>query len=216
MPRPTLKRRPLRRIEGILRDTKLFIIACDDTYAPAQYFENHGSTRVQVHVVPAPENRSAARHVLAALEDIEFENGDERWLLLDTDHMLKPSHLPGFTNTIRKARQKNINVAISRPCFEVWLLLHHRDERFVRGLNTADEFEAALRAALGVYNKTNVRPEDYPMDGVPLACQRAARLDAEVGGGDIPSGTTTRVYRLVESILRSIGSVELHETGAPR
>ncbi len=57
-----------------------------------------------------------------------------------------------------------------------------------------------MRTKLGQYNKTNLKADHYPLTSVRDACIRAARLDAEVTGGDIPNGNTTRVYRLLKAI----------------
>ena len=44
--------RPLARDSASLRDDRLFIVACDDTFAPKQYFDFFRLTRVHIHVVP--------------------------------------------------------------------------------------------------------------------------------------------------------------------
>jgi hypothetical protein len=91
-------------------------------------------------------------------------------------------------------------VALSKPSFELWLLLHHVEETGLGELPTAKDVEAALRARLGQYNKTNLRREHYPLASVCDACNRAERLDATVAGGDIPLENTTRVYRLWRAV----------------
>jgi hypothetical protein len=106
----------------------LFIIACDDTYAPKQYFDFFQLPRVQVHMVPAEGGRCAAQDVLARLLAVDHEDDDQRWLLLDTDHYIQGPHLAAFTSAISEARRQGIHVALSRPCFDLWLLLHHVEE----------------------------------------------------------------------------------------
>jgi hypothetical protein len=68
-----------------LRDDRLFIVACDDTYAPKQYFDFFRITRIQIHVVPTEDGTSAAEHVLGRLQGIDHDDDDELWLPLDTD-----------------------------------------------------------------------------------------------------------------------------------
>lgn len=146
------KARPLTRDAASLRDDRLFIVACDDTYAPKQYFEFFRITRVQIHVVPAEDGRSAAAHVLERLLTFDHEEGDELyelWMLLDTDHYTKGSHLAKFTATIREDKQRGVNVALSKPCFEFWLLLHHVEEACLDSLSSARDAEEALRTILG-------------------------------------------------------------------
>lgn len=193
--------RPLTRDKATFRDDRLFIVASDDTYAPKQYFGFLRIPRVQVHVVETPDGTSAAEHVLNRLLAFDHEPGDELWMLLDTDHCSQGTHLAGLTAALSEARRQDVSVAFSKPCFEVWLLLHHVEEAEVTALPRCRDVEDRLRKALGEYNKTNLKQHHYPFDSMRSACERASRLDATVGGGEIPEGNTTRVYRLVEKIL---------------
>ena len=186
-----------------LRDDKLFIVACDDTYAPLQYFGFLRFTRVKIHVVPTEDGTSAAQHVLERLLSFEFEEGDERWMLLDTDHVAQGTHLTGFLRALQDAGNQGVRIALSKPCFELWLLLHRQNEDAVTNLANAREVEEALRAQLGEYNKTNLKAEHYPRAMTAEAVRRAERLDASVEGGDIPNGNTTRVYQLLLATIRA-------------
>lgn len=194
--------RPLARDPETLRDTRLFIVACDDTYAPKQYFDFFRLARVQVHVFGTPDGRCAASDVLERL--LEFRAGaeedDELWMLLDTDHYTQGAHLASFAAALGEANRQGVNVALSKPSFELWLLLHHVEETDLGALATAREVGAALRDKLGQYNKTKLRQGDYPLASVYNACIRAERPDATVAGGDIPLANTTRVYRLWKAI----------------
>jgi RloB-like protein len=183
-----------------LRDDRLFIIACDDTYAPQQYFGFFRLTRVQIHIVPTVGGTSVAEYVLERLLPFDHEEDDERWMLLDTDHVIQGTHLPGFLRALQTAANHGVKVALSRPCFELWLLLHHVPETAVSTLGNAREVEDALRARLGEYNKTNLKKEHYPRASIMEAIERAERLDATVGGGSIPPANSTRVYQLWRSI----------------
>ncbi len=171
------KSRPLTRDTISLRDDRLFIVACDDTYAPKQYFDFFRITRVQIHVVPTVDGTSAAEHVLGRLLEFEHEPDDERWMLLDTDHCTEGTHLQSFLSAIREAKRQGVEVALSKPCFDLWLLLHHLPENEVVSLSNARSVEAALRARLGQYNKTKLKREHYPIASVSAACSRAAKLD---------------------------------------
>ena len=131
----------------------------------------------------------------------DHEVDDERWMLLDTDHCVQGTHLASFTEALGEAKRQRVNVALSKPSFELWLLLHHVEEAALGVLPTAKDVGEALRAKLGQYNKANLKQEHYPLASVREACLRAGRLDATVTGGDIPSGNTTRVYRLWEAII---------------
>jgi hypothetical protein len=198
-----LKPRPLNRDTDSLRDDRLFIIACDDTYAPKQYFNFFQLPRVQVYVVGTPldENRCHAIDVLQRLEGIEHDGEDERWMLLDTDHYVNGPHIKEFKRIIKEAKEKGISVALSKPCFELWLLLHHTDKDAVTGLDDAKVVEKSLRVQLGEYNKTSLKREHFPVETVAKAYLQARDLDKTVKGGVIPQTNTSRVYRLWETII---------------
>lgn len=195
------KARPIKRDDTTLRDDRLFIVASDDTYAPKQYFEFFNITRVQVHVVETVDGTSSAAHVLERLLQFDHEEDDELWMLLDTDHYTDGRHIKTFKSTLKKAKQKGVNVALSKPCFEVWLLLHHVDVSAVTGLANASDTETLLRTTLGEYNKKRLKEEHYRVKLVPDAIRRAERLDSTAEGGEIPGGNTSRVYLLWQAII---------------
>lgn len=195
------KPRPITRIESTFRDDRLFIVACDDTYAPKQYFDFFAFQRVKIHVVPTEDGTSVASYVLSRLLAYDHEEDDELWLLLDTDHCTSGTHLPGFIAAISDAKQRGVKVALSKPCFELWLLLHHLEGSDVVDLVDASDVEAKLRSTLGEYNKKNLKQEHYPIEKLRNAITRAANLDANVRGGDIPESNTSRVYLLWQEII---------------
>ena len=216
MPLTSRKPRPLVRDSNSFRDDRLFIVASDDTYAPKQYFDAYELPRVKVEVVPTIDGTSSAPHVLARLEAYEVEDDDERWMLLDTDHYVEDSHAATFLQAISQARQKGINVAISRPCFDFWLLLHHLDDRSkLNAITNAKSVLAELRSTLGEFNKTNLDPKLFPLSSVIKACRLARDIDEQTGGGDRPIGPTSRVYMLWESIVSKAQQSQLPEELVP-
>jgi len=102
------KARPLSRDTGSFRDDRLFIIACDDTFAPKQYFDFFKISRVQIHVVPTQDGTSAAAHVLERLLAIDHEDYDELWMLLDVDHCDRGRHVQGFMEAIADAKRRGV------------------------------------------------------------------------------------------------------------
>lgn len=191
-----LNPRPLTRETSDYRDDRLFIVACDDTYAPKQYFDSFKIERVKLHVIPTQNGTSHAQHVLDRLLSYEYREGDERWMLLDTDHCIKAGHISSFKAAIRSAEKNGIKIALSRSCFEVWLLLHHLDPLKVSLLGNAADVEKALQTTLGTYNKTSLNLENFSLNRVVLACNRAIQLDAAYQNKLIPGATGSRVYKL--------------------
>lgn len=204
------KTHTIARIEREFRDDRIFFVACDDRYAPEQYFGFFKMPRVKVQVVPTEDSTSHARHVLTRVLEIEkreeFEKFDELWMLLDTDHCIEENHFPSFEEVLTEARQHKVKIAQSRPCFEFWLALHvfSKDEILKSNWNNADEIEKALSARLPKgYNKTNLRRDDYTKF-VSKAFRLAKEMDAAVMGGDRPAENTTRIYQLWASLLKDM------------
>ena len=196
------KLRPLVRDAASLRDDRLFIVGTDDTYAPGQYFGFFQLSRVKIFVVPMEGNKSSAKHALDRLLKYEREDDDELWMLLDTDHYTTGNHLPTFMKAITDARRVGVKVVVSKPCFDLWLLLHQVDEATVARLADCEAVEKAFRAKVGEFNKTNLKKEHYPLESVVEAYRRAERLDATVQGGDNPKANTTRVWKLLREIIK--------------
>ena len=198
------------REEGTFRDDRLFFVGCDDRYAPDQYFSFFRISRIKVTVFPAEDNRSHARYVVERMKDVEREDDDEVWVILDTDHCIRDDHFHSYELALSEARQCGMNVAISCPCFEVWLASHHWDlnQLVNEGLTTARDFNEKLKQALG-YDKCRLKPEDFTFETLPDAYRRAKTRDEDVAGGDRPDGITTRVYQLWHNILVKASIVQL-------
>jgi hypothetical protein len=122
-------------------------------------------------------------------------------MLLDTDHYSNGRHVKEFRRIIKEAGEKGISVALSKPCFELWLLLHHTDKDIITELDSAKSVENALRQMLGEYNKTSLKREHFPIESVAKAYQQARDLDKAALGGEIPQTNTSRVFRLWEAII---------------
>lgn len=191
------------------RDDRLFFVATEDTCAPKQYFDFLGQTRIHVFVLetPAGEGRSSPGHVVQRLEEArkhyDSNEDDEFWILLDTDHWVEPNHRKGLTDALSRARRRGVQIAMSNPCFDLWLLLHHEDVAPGHVLGGGSEVDKRLRRVLGEFNKTRLKAEHYPADKVKEAVRRARSLegDADHPKGYWPERTGTRVYRLVERLL---------------
>jgi len=146
------KKRPLERTPGMLRDTTLIIIASEDRYAVKQYFEMFRSNRIKIRVLGTEDNNSSPSHVMARLEkymkEYHFGEGDIFWLVCDTDHWIEPNHISNLTKVLQLCNQKGIKVALSNPCFDLWLLLHFAEFPQDDELN-CNEVGNKIREAVG-------------------------------------------------------------------
>ena len=184
------------------RSAKLFVIATEGRNTEKQYFEMFGSRKVKVEVLATgEENDSAPEYVLERLDKFKdlygFSEDDEFWLVIDVDRWRKQ-----LITVCRQAKQKGYQLAISNPCFEIWLYLHFGD--LLPEDRTCKHFEARLRNILGSYNKSNLEVLTYAPN-VKSTIERSRSLDLNLNGY-WTSQLGTRVYKLVESILQSLNN----------
>jgi RloB-like protein len=128
------KNRSYKRGEPF-RDALLFIFACEGAVREKQYFEalGKGSQRLKIIVIEHDDNsKSAPKWVIDRLvrfldlHDKNVEDDDQIWLVLDTDRW-KRTELQDLLNYAQDAFWR---VALSNPCFEVWLHLHVSETTF--------------------------------------------------------------------------------------
>ena len=196
------KKRPLDRTANVVRDASLIVIASEDTHAVQQYFDFFQSTRIQFRVLPTKDGRSAPQHVLKRLDEYmkEFDigEGDEFWIVLDTDHWIDGGHIKNLARVLRACRQKGIQVAFSNPSFELWLLLHFADFPKEDALTRAD-IETRIRGIVGAYDKTKVYNLPIDLDRVKVAVERS-RIN-QPASSEIPDRPQTGVHRIIEHLL---------------
>ena len=118
------KKRPLDRNIDHRADTSLIVIATEGEKTEKQYFETFKYRRVQVKVEATEKGKSSPAHVLERLDayvkEFVIGDGDELWLAIDVDRWEKRM----LAEVTREAVQKGFSLAVSNPCFELWLLLH--------------------------------------------------------------------------------------------
>ncbi len=89
-----------------------------------------------------------------------------------------------------------MELAVSNPCFELWLWLHFADQP---GPKHHSEFEHMMKQHIPNYDK-HVDYSDYAA-GYDAAYRRASRLDENAKlDNDEGRNPTTGVWRLTESI----------------
>jgi hypothetical protein len=198
------KKRPLDRDTKHVRDASLIVIASEDRYAVRQYFAFFESTRIQFRILETPDGKSAPEHLLDRIneyiKDFEIGEGDTFWLVSDCDHWAAPNHIQNLTQVFRECRKKHIKVALSNPCFELWLLLHFADFPKENTL-TCKEVTDLLRVAAGGYDKKKVYNLPIDNEKVSDAVKRAGENhDAQM---EIPNRLQTAVHIVIRSLIRT-------------
>lgn len=206
----------LTRDRGRNRNPKLIVVATEGSDSERVYLEYFDdNSKVIVIPIPNQNNQSSPQHVLDNLENFiqrggtindvgryQFDmNKDEFWIMLDTDHWIRPNHVQNFSFVTQQAFQKGYKLAISNSSFEVWLYLHLTDLSIVDEGQNASYFEGRIRSILGSFNKLNPKKEVfYPH--INVAIERS-RVLFEHDDNRWPQITGSHVFRLIESILDS-------------
>lgn len=183
------------------RDARLFIIVTEGERED-KYFGwfDKKNQRIRVQMVPRDGQASAPKHFLERLNkyldnaDTQPQSSDSIWFVLDVDTWTRAS----IDELIVLCEQTpNWHIAISNPCFEVWLNLH-------TGALPADAEDCeALKTLLGA----RIRGGFHPNTVCPLidaAIQNARGADSHPAQ-DFPDRMQTKVYWLAEAMLEVLG-----------
>ncbi len=177
------------------RDARLLVIVCEGADPEEEYFKFFDSLtqRIKFKVLPSENDASAPKHSLSRAveyeEKYELTDRDQLWFVLDVDRWWK---------ALQKMNEecsghKNWNLAISNPCFEVWLLMHVIDVTKDHASGGACKpFKKLLKSHN--YQVARFAPQ------IEEAIQRAKTNDTNPDHfmPDLPG---TKLYQLAEQIL---------------
>lgn len=128
---------------------------------------NHLETpAVTVRIKNKPSSPSQLIDYAAGERDRAREDFDQVWCVFDVDHF-------EVAGAVVEARRKGIEVAVSNPCFELWLILHFGDHSAHAATYRA--LLPYLKKHVPGYDKARLDFRDYA-DGLPQAGPRARRL----------------------------------------
>ncbi len=137
----------------------------------------------------AKEHKSEAEK-RARREKDENLRYDEVWCVFDFDNH------PNVPDAKQMARDNGIKLAMSNPCFELWLWLHFADQP---GMQDRHRLQSMMKQHIPNYDK-HVNYSDYAA-GYDVAVKRASRLDKDAeAASEEGRNPTTGVWRLTESI----------------
>lgn len=191
------RKRPLSR-ESANRDARLIVVATEGEHTERIYLEAFTSRRVQIVTLPTDDCKSSpadvAKRIAAYKDEYQVGEGDEFWIVVDRDAWNEGA-LSSIAEDCSKDETKWL--AVSNPCFEVWLALHFTNEipEDLKSKNSAK----FLRKHLAGYKKSSFKVDEL-VKNVADAINRAR--DRDVPSDRWPNKVGSRVYLLMESILR--------------
>lgn len=196
--------RPLRRGAPKRQPRKRLLVLCEGEVTEPKYLNafkhEHRSQLVEVEVIgEGVDPKSIVEHAIKRKKGAEKEakrrhdpylKFDEIWCVFDVD-----DH-PTLLQAKQQARDNGLNLAISSPCFELWILLHFRDHRTEQERGV---IQALVREHLHDFDKEVPYDEVQPHYGE--AVRRATDLMVwQVQQGRPDGNPSTAVHKLTERI----------------
>lgn len=182
------------------RDSRLFVIIAEGEREDS-YFTHFNllNSRIRVLTIQREQNASAPKHFVGRLRKAEEtgeyapEDTDEIWFVCDTDRW--GTQLNELETDCKQ--QSNWNLAISNPCFEVWL--HCHSGPVMTGKPGCSELKSRLpKTTLGEFNA-----EIYCRH-IETAIYYAAQADTRPESA-FPESMQTKVYRLARTMFQVLG-----------
>lgn len=192
----------LRRRQPFREPRARFLLVCEGRVTEPAYFQDirraeRGIIELEIVPVGAPkkvveravEMKNAAERQARLRQDVNLQY-DHVWCVFDVDEH------PLIAEATQQAQANSIDLAVSNPCFELWLLLHFQDQ--------SAHIERAVvqrlcREHMPGYQKTPPCEALRPLQ--TGAIERAIKLDkwqtARNSAGGNPS---TGVHRLIQQI----------------
>jgi len=119
----------LRRKTASRPERKTVVIFCEGEASEPDYINGlrripsvHDNTAINIEIDPL--QGVPLTLVKRAVDRAADPEVDECWCVFDVEW---PKHHPNLDKVIQLAEAHNIRLAISNPCFELWLILHHED-----------------------------------------------------------------------------------------
>lgn len=210
----------IRERREAFRDARLIVIASEGKDTERIYFKalakEYTNPRVHVHILERCEgekNNSSPEHVLKQLNDYKgqysLESDDELWLVIDRDRWTEAM----LSHVAKECAQDGyLHVALSNPCFELWLLLHLVDATLLtpeeqqqwmenrrKSKNLDPYLKIRLRQEMGTYHESSYDAQTLIVH-VEDAIERARALDKNPTDR-WPQTLGTRVHLLAESVM---------------
>ena len=169
----------LRRRVAVRQPRKTFVLFCEGERTEPEYLQAL-KIKPSVRDVAAVDIRVESGHgapltLVSMAADarsraiIEEAEIDEFWCVFDVEW---PLNHPTLKEAVEKAHRDEIMLAVSNPCFELWLILHFQDQNSWLSNDQA----ARLRRKLDQSRGKGIEPAKY-MPFTKDAARRAAKLD---------------------------------------
>ncbi|MCA2190134.1 RloB family protein [Nonomuraea cavernae] len=203
--------KPLKRKQENLPERSRFLIYCEGEVTERLYFAAlkrqlriPGVQLGSAHGEPLGLVRAAIDHRDRAPKSAadQYAPYSEVWCVVDVE---APTPHGSLEKALDLADRNGISYAVSNPCFEIWLLLHARDQR---GYVTTDQACSLLEAHGGCgYTRNGKSFDPVALLGSYEVARRRAQLLAETHIAEsrwASRNPSASVWKLVESLCKQV------------
>ncbi|MCS7484819.1 RloB family protein [Umezawaea endophytica] len=167
--------RSLKRVPEKRRELRTIVVFTEGKNSEPEYITGlkklpQIADNVAMNLIIHPEHGVPLTLVELALDRKHDKEVDELWCIFDVEW---PKHHPNLDEAITLATKNDIKLAISNPCFELWLILHHKDYNKFCNTGVAESASRKLDGRAG----KSIDPSVY----IPLrkvAAKRAKALES--------------------------------------
>ncbi len=167
--------RPLKRVAESRPELRTVVVFTEGKKSEPEYVNElkklpHIDENVALNVEVRPEHGVPLTLVKLAVARQTDREVDECWCIFDVEW---PKNHPNLDAAVSLAQENDVKLAISNPCFEVWLTLHHKELNKFEYTATVESVSRALDKRAG----KSIDAARY----MPLrrkAAERAQNLDA--------------------------------------
>lgn len=197
-PKNSGRRRPayesdLRRVTGERQARRRLLVVCGAQVTEREYLRGLVAHVANPAVTVRITTKSCSPSQLVTYAEVQRKlsptDFDDVWCVFDVDEF------QDVASAITQARESGIEVAVSNPCFELWLILHHGAHTSYAG--TYRKLLPHLTKHLPHYDKARLDFRDFA-EGWSEAVARARKLAPS--GKEHEVNPATGVWTLVERI----------------
>ncbi|MFP4521601.1 MAG: RloB family protein [Fibrobacterota bacterium] len=192
-----------KRKSRIREPFRKIVIAMEGNDTEPKYFRalrsKKHSAQLELKILERKKNdtRSAPRHVFSQIleytKTIDYDKDDECWIVIDKDNWPEKQ----LREVAAGCKNCGYGMAISNPCFEIWLICHYGIPGKADTSKTVKKRWRKIRSEKGSPAFPDI------LENIDTAIKNARKLDTEPSTR-WPNNQATRVYLLIEEINRTI------------
>lgn len=193
-----------RRIQK-LRKKPLIVICSEGGQKSSEYYYFRNFKTRDLRIQFSTGNNTDPKGMLNNLldyiknEDIESEDRCRKFLLFDTD--LDDKRIKEIIEIREKCKKHDIEIIISAPTFEIWYVMHFRDNKliFSNSQKVKQEVGKLLNCeyteSMDVYKLINDK-QQYAVD----VAKKTEKKNASINASMICSNPISDIYKIIEAI----------------